>query len=190
MTTYRDIGPYIPEPDFPSWIAKKRLPQAYEELFSWPKEQLQDEYDNLHSSWKELKQRLEERTQAYEEIHNARISYMEHHSIEQWSDLDENVDQQHILEKDKFMKTVADINNERLGLKEQISSIYPALPLIYGIIHHIYTNYEKICDDERSTHGLTSSNSWDPRWRNIGPLQNPFWKLGPGSSDFVLELGS
>lgn len=189
MTTYADIGPYVPEPDFPSWLAKKGLPLSYAELFSWSKEQLQAEYDKLHNSWKELQQRFDDKTQEYEKVHNARLSYMEHHGIEQWSDLDENVDQHHILEKDKFMKTVADINNERADLKEQISSIFPALPLIYGIIHHIYADYEKICDDERSTHGLASSNSWDPRWQYIGPLQNPFWKLGPDSSDFVLHLG-
>ena len=47
MTTYADIGPYVPEPTFEAWLAKQGFPETYVSIFDWEKEELQQDYERF-----------------------------------------------------------------------------------------------------------------------------------------------
>mgnify|MGYP000335294536 CR=1 FL=1 len=53
MTTYVDKGPYVPEPDFPSWLAKQGFPETYDSIFDWSNVKIQQEYDSVFNTWDE-----------------------------------------------------------------------------------------------------------------------------------------
>ena len=75
MTTYADIGPYVPEPTFEAWLAKQGFPETYASIFDWEKKQLQQEYNRISTSGTRQKQsrgtesRVREAAQCSSRVH-------------------------------------------------------------------------------------------------------------------------
>ncbi len=176
MATYPDSGPYVPEPTFEAWLEKHGFPETYVSIFDWGKEQLQQEYDLNFNIWDEAEYKHEELTKEYDKQHMARLEYMRANGIEQWSNLDSISQKQHIEQKDHFMDTISEINQERKRLKNDASVARRLLPLIAGVLEGTYQNYEKICLDERLTHrpGVLGLGSF---WESIGPLRDKNWTV-------------
>lgn len=188
MTTYVDKGPYVPEPDFPSWLAKQGFPETYDSIFDWSNVKIQQEYDSVFNTWDEAEYNHEELTKKYEQQHHARLEYMKMNDIEQWSDLLPDLDHRHIQQKELFLKTISQINLERKRWKIESESAYRLLPLLAGVLDGTYRNYEKICIDERATHHSMIQTRFptekdDTFWDLIGPLRNRKWKVSRKSRD-------
>ena len=175
MTTYLDSGPYVPEPTFEAWLAKQGFPETYASIFDWGKEQLQQEYNRNFDIWDEAEYKHEELTKEYEKHHRARLEYMRANGIEQWSDLDSTSQKNHIDQKEIFLGTISEINQERKRLKDEASVARRLLPLIAGVLDGTYQNYEKICTDEQLTHrpGFSKGSFWG----SIGPLRDKNWTV-------------
>ncbi|CAI8333980.1 MAG: Uncharacterised protein [Candidatus Poseidoniaceae archaeon] len=100
---------------------------------------------------------------------------MRANGIEQWSDLDSISQKNHIEQKDIFLSTISEINQERKRLKNEASIARRSLPLIAGVLEGTYQNYEKICTDERLTHGpVLPGGSF---LASIGPLRDGNWTV-------------
>ena len=102
--------------------------------------------------------------------------------IEQWSDLDPITQKKHIEKKEFFLATISEINQERKRLKDEASNARRLLPLLAGVLEETYQNYEKICTDERATHGLGVPTRFPTQkdeafWDLIGPLRNNKWNI-------------
>ena len=175
MTTYLDSGPYVPEPTFEAWLAKQGFPETYASIFDWGKEQLQQEYNRNFDIWDEAEYKHEELTEEYDKHHIARLEYMRANGIEQWSDLDSTSQKNHIDQKEIFLGTISEINQERKRLKDEASVARRLLPLIAGVLEGTYQNYEKICLDERLTHkpGFSKGSFSE----TIGPLRDKNWTV-------------
>ena len=188
MTTYVDKGPYVPETDFPSWLAKQGFPETYDSIFDWSNVKMQQEYDSVFNTWDEAEYNHDELTKKYEQQHHARLEYMKMNDIEQWSDLRPDLDHRHIQQKELFLKTISQINLERKRWKIESEAAYRLLPLLAGVLDGTYRNYEKICIDERATHHSMVQTRFptekdDSFWDLIGPLRNRKWKVSRKSRD-------
>ena len=182
MTTYADIGPYVPEPTFEAWLAKQGFPETYVSIFDWEKEELQQDYERVFDIWDEAEHNHEKLSNEFEKQHNARLEYMRVNGIEQWSDLDSISQKKHIEKKEFFLATISEINQERKRLKDEASNARRLLPLLAGVLEETYQNYEKICTDERATHGLGVPTRYPTEkdeafWDLIGPLRNNKWNI-------------
>jgi hypothetical protein len=180
MTKYGWGGDqYVPETSFEDWLRKHEYPESYGGIFSWNEEKIKLEYDRLFDGYEKVSQQLEALVNLFEETHQSRIAYMQEHGIDQWSDLDSVHDKEHIESKDAFFEKISSVRTQQSELKKERASSFGALPLVAGIFNGSYTGFDKICDDERRTHAMMSTNNSDPMWRSIGPLRNPFWRMYP-----------
>ena len=188
MSTYVDSGPYVPETDFSSWLAKQGFPEKYESIFDWSNEKVQQEYDVVFNTWDEAEYNHDNLTKQYDQHHHARLEYMKMNGIQQWSDLSPDLDRTHIEQKELFLKTISQINHERKRCKIESEAAYQLLPLLAGVLDGTYRNYEKICIDERATHRSMVQTRFptekdDPFWDLIGPLRNRKWEVSRKSRD-------
>ena len=170
---------YVPETSFEDWLEKQGYPETYGDIFSWNEEKIKLEYDRLFDGYENVTQQIEALDKLFDETHQARIAYMQEHGIEKWSNLDPAHDKEHIERKDAFFEKISSVHNQQSELKKERTYSFGALPLVAGILNGTYTGFDKICDDERRTHAMMSTNSLDPMWNSIGPLRNPFWRMYP-----------
>ena len=180
MTTYSRGGPeYTPKPDFASWLDAKGFPPEYQDIFSWPRERVYAEYDQLFTRAEEIGEQIKQSKEQFEALHNQRKEYMKDHGIDMWSKLDQIKDAEHLEMKEHFFSEIATVNEAGRTLQRTRDADCSAIPFLAGILEGIYRDYTKICNDERHTHNMTSSNSYDPIWKTIGPMRNMFWSMYP-----------
>ena len=180
MTTYSRGGPeYTPKPDFASWLDAKGFPAEYHDVFSWPRERVYAEYDQLFTRAEEIGEQIKQSKEQFEALHNQRKEYMKDHEIDMWSKLDQIKDAKHLEMKEHFFSEIATVNEAGRTLQRTRDADCSAIPFLAGILEGIYRDYTKICNDERHTHNMASSNSYDPIWKTIGPMRNMFWSMYP-----------
>ena len=180
MTTYgSDHYGYVPESSFEAWLDKRGYPESYRDIFSWDRQMTHTEYERLFDGCEQVSEQLDVLKDAFEEAHQERIAYMQEHGIEQWSDLNPEDDKEQLGQKDVFFEKIASIHQQRTELEKIRASSFGALPLLAGVLDGSYAGFDKLCDDERQTHAMMSTNSADPMWDWIGPLRNSYWSMYP-----------
>ena len=177
MTTY--TGESYEEPgSIEEWLEEKGA-QAYAAVFSWPIEKVHSEYSELFEKIEKYLNEDAKLLSEFEQISQTRKEYMRDHGIEKWSDLDMDSDAGHLEKQEEFVQEIYSVQSVRKEMeKEARESNFP-MRLLAGIIDGSYSNFNSIIDDERMTHGLASSNSFDHLWQSIGPIHNWFWDMYP-----------
>ena len=178
MTTYSGLS-YEEPGSIEEWLEKIGIAQAYATVFTWETEKVHSEYVVLFDRVEASTERIDSMSSEFQQLHQARLEYMQKNGIEKWSDLDSGDDAEHLAMKEKFSEDIRAINTKGNNLKKVRSETTLALALLAGIIDGSYTNFDSIIDDERRTHGIMSSNSGDPLWQVIGPIHNMFGSMYP-----------
>jgi len=178
MTTYSGL-PYEESESIEEWLEKKKLAQAYANVFTWENEKVRSEYVELFDKLEESIERVDSMSSEFQQISQARLDYMQENGIEKWSELDSKDDAEHLAMKDKFSDDIRVIHSKINSLKKVRSEANRPLRLLAGIIDGSYVSFDSIINDERRTHGMASSNSSDPIWKVIGPIHNWYWSMYP-----------
>ena len=177
MTTYS--GESYEEPgSIEEWLEEKGA-QAYAAVFSWPIEKVHSEYSELFEKIEKYLNEDAKLLSEFEQISQTRKIYMNKNGIRQWSDLDTDRDAGHFEKQQEFTQKIYSIQSVRKEMKKEADKSNFPIRLLAGIIDGSYSNFNSIIDDERMTHGLTSSNYNDHLWQIIGPIHNWFWDMYP-----------
>ena len=185
MTTYNlNKTPYVPPPTFEQWLQRRNLPNSLSEVFNWPEKQILKQYNTLFNSIESSNNSIEELTIRVTELQQSRVDYMREHAINRWSDLDTKINVEHLAKKNEWTKKIRKQIFEVRKLKKNSRDLYKFITILAGIIDGWYNGYHCIISDERRTHGIQSTNSFDPMWKFIGPIHNPFWRMHPRLQKF------
>jgi len=180
MTTWSDNRrPYEAPATIDEWLIKRRISINYSAVFTWDEEQVRSDYEDLFNEIEAYNERIDELESKFQTLHQSRLEYMEVHDINNWHTLDPIRDAEHLTQNASFSDDIVACNTEGKKLKKEREAKGRVLPLLAGIIDGSYSDFSSIINDERSVHGLMSSNSGDPMWDYIGPLHNIRWGMYP-----------
>ena len=180
MTTFNHkIEPYNPPPTFEHWLQLKGIPDILSDVFNWHEERTLNEYNGLFNRIESINDSISVVNMKHQELHKSRLDYMKDHEINKWRELDETEDAIHLAKRNEFSKKIRDVHFKGRELKKSVYDLYRCLALLAGIIDGWYNEYDCIIRDEAKIHGLMSTNNYDPMWRDIGPIHNPFWRMYP-----------